>query len=77
MSWAIKLLVRLRAARADNPSNMAPTSSSNGKTISGNGSAKRSLGPELEDFEMAMRGFMAQMQDSMQKLHAKVDNVVT
>ena len=50
---------------------------SKGKALSGSGSAKRSLGLELEDFEMAMRGFMAQMQDSMQKLHAKVDNVVT
>ena len=31
--------------------------------------------PEFEGFEGEMRSFMAQMFDSMQKLHTKVDNV--
>ena len=41
------------------------------------GSAKKTVVLEVEGFEMAMRGFMAQMQDSMQNFHVKVDNVAT
>ena len=48
-------------------------SASKEKAPSRSGSAKKSLAPKFEVFEM--RDFMAQMLDSMQKLHAKVDNV--
>ena len=41
------------------------------------GSAKRSLAIELEGSEINLNSFMAQMLDSMPKLHVKVDNMAT
>ena len=39
------------------------------------GSAKRLFSPEFKGSRMDLNDFMAQMLDSMQKLHVKVDNV--
>ena len=50
-------------------------SASKEKAPSGSGSAKKSLFHERTEIDLNI--FMAQMLDSMQKLHTKVDNVVT
>ncbi|GFZ14486.1 hypothetical protein Acr_24g0006760 [Actinidia rufa] len=51
-------------------------SSSKEKAPFGSGSAGKTSISEIEGFKMSMLGFMAQIQESMQKLHVKVDNVV-
>ena len=50
-------------------------STSKGKEPLESKSAKKSLGLDFKGFKMEMRIFMAQMSDSMQKLHVKVNNV--